>query len=72
MRIDADASLIPGCNSPVNNEDIKVKKEKVFLFYPNPVISDKMLMLSRISMADDYNLIISDLQGKEIKRIKFK
>ncbi len=72
LHIDADGCLIPGCNEPISNEDIEINKEKAFLVYPNPVSSDKILMLSRVTMTEDSYLIISDLQGKEIKKTKFK
>ena len=63
---------MPGCEKIVSTKEIYEGKVKAFELFPNPVISDKIYLLSRINTKEDARISIIDLQGKEIKSMKLK
>lgn len=72
LHLDSDGCLVPGCNEVVNTKDIIDGKAKAFEIYPNPVVHDKVYLLSRITTNQDAQISIIDLQGKVIKSMTLK
>lgn len=72
VHFDEHGCVVPGCEKIVSTKEIYEGKVKAFELFPNPVISDKIYLLSRINTKEDARISIIDLQGKEIKSMKLK
>ncbi|NOT37830.1 MAG: T9SS type A sorting domain-containing protein [Saprospiraceae bacterium] len=71
LHLDSEGCLIPGCNRVISTKDITIGLEKAFHFYPNPILNDKLYILSFISSNNRYKLSLYDLQGKIIQETYF-
>ena len=71
LHLDSDGCLVPGCNTTINTKDLTNKKEKAFVVYPNPTVSDKIYILSRITSNEKHTLTLYDILGNEILKTEF-
>ncbi|MDQ3141764.1 MAG: T9SS type A sorting domain-containing protein [Bacteroidota bacterium] len=71
LHLDSEGCLVPGCDKVVSNADIHSGKEKAFTVYPNPIVSDHLYLLSRISDQSKFTLELIDLSGKVLHSTHF-
>jgi len=67
VKLDSLGCFIPGCEKAVSITDIKAGKAKAFEIYPNPVVTDRIYLLSRITTEDKARISLIDLQGRQVK-----
>ena len=72
LHFDTHGCFIPGCEKTVSTKDIEEGKTKAFELYPNPVLSERLYLLSRINTNEEAYLSLIDLQGKVVKSMKLK
>ncbi|MBK6574397.1 MAG: T9SS type A sorting domain-containing protein [Saprospiraceae bacterium] len=72
LHLDKDGCLVPGCDKVASNTDILSGEEKPFSFYPNPIVSNKLYILSKITAHSIFNLELSDLSGTVLHTSKFQ
>ena len=72
LHFDTHGCFIPGCEKTVSTKDIEEGKAKAFELYPNPILSERLYFLSRISTNEEAYLSLIDLQGKVVKSMKLK
>lgn len=72
LHLDSDGCLVPNCGHIVNVEDIKLGKDKAFHMYPNPVVNDRINILSHVSEKDDSRIELMTIDGRLIKSTKFR
>lgn len=72
LQTDTHGCIIPGCEKIVSTKDIQEGKARAFELYPNPVINDRIYLISRVSTEDKARISIIDLQGKLIKSMSLQ
>ena len=72
LQTDTHGCIIPGCEKIVSTKDIQEGKARAFELYPNPVVNDRIYLISRVSTEDKARISIIDLQGKLIKSMSLQ
>ncbi|HUN15953.1 MAG TPA: T9SS type A sorting domain-containing protein [Saprospiraceae bacterium] len=67
VKLDSLGCFIPGCEKTVSIADISSGRAKAFEIYPNPVVNDRIYLLSRITTEDKARISLIDLQGRKLK-----
>lgn len=71
LHLDSEGCLIPGCDKIVDNKDIQSSKEKSFSFYPNPIVSSHLYLLSRIGDQSKFTIELFDISGRVLHASQF-